>query len=90
MVTIPFLFEREKRIDQALDGVEELSRNVDSLLVINNERLRKICAINTMIDAFKRADDTLLVAVKSIVDIITTSMKINPDFNDVKATEVSH
>lgn len=84
VVTIPFLFEREKRIDQALDGVEELSRNVDSLLVINNERLRKICAINTMIDAFKRADDTLLVAVKSIVDIITTSMKINPDFNDVK------
>ncbi len=83
VVTIPFAMEREIRIDRALDGVYELSKYVDSLLVINNERLCKICAFKTLLEAFHMSDDTLLVAVKSIADIITTTMHWNLDFNDV-------
>ena len=84
LVTIPFAFELEKRIDQALDGVYELSKYVDSLLVINNERLREVCAYDTVPEAFAFSDNTLLGAVKGIADIIKTKMKINLDFEDVK------
>ncbi len=83
IVTIPFAMERELRIDRALDGVYELSKYVDSLLVINNERLCEICAFKTWIEALRMSDDTLFVAVKSIADIITTPMHWNVDFNDV-------
>src|SRR5574344_216847 len=71
IVTIPFLFEGEKKIIQALDGVEEISKNVDALLVINNERLREIYPELTVMNAFGKADDTLTVAAKSIAEIIT-------------------
>src|SRR5574344_1934206 len=71
IVTIPFRFEGDRKIDQALDGVEQMSKNVDALLVINNERLREIYPELTMINAFKKADDTLTVAAKSIAEIIT-------------------
>ena len=84
IVTIPFRFEGPKKIDQALDGVEEMAKHVDALLVINNERLREIYPDLTLIDAFGKADDTLSVAAKSIAEIITTHGLINLDFNDVK------
>ena len=84
IVTIPFRFEGKRKIDQALDGVEEMAKNVDALLVINNERLRKIYPDLTVLSAFEKADDTLSVAAKSIAEIITNHGLINLDFNDVK------
>ena len=84
IVTIPFRFEGKKKINQALDGVEEMAKHVDALLVINNERLRKIYPDLTVLDAFGKADDTLSVAAKSIAEIITNHGLINLDFNDVK------
>ncbi|MDD7377305.1 MAG: cell division protein FtsZ [Bacteroidaceae bacterium] len=83
IVTIPFQFEGNRKIDQALDGVEAISKNVDALLVVNNERLREIYPELTISDAFGRADDTLTLAARSIAEIITTHGKINLDFNDV-------
>ena len=59
IVTIPFRFEGDRKIDQALDGVEEMSKHVDALLVINNERLREIYPELSVLDAFGKADDTL-------------------------------
>ncbi len=84
IVTIPFRFEGAKKIDQALDGVEEMSKHVDALLVINNERLREIYPDLSLMAAFGKADDTLSVAAKSIAEIITVHGVINLDFNDVK------
>ena len=84
IVTIPFLFEGNRKIDQALDGVEEMSKHVDALLVINNERLRDVYSDLSVMNAFGKADDTLSVAAKSIAEIITIRGKINLDFNDVK------
>ena len=84
IVTIPFRFEGKRKIDQALDGVEEMAKNVDALLVINNERLRKIYPDLTVLSAFEKADDTLSVAAKSIAEIITNHGLINLDLNDVK------
>lgn len=83
IVTIPFLFEGEKKIIQALDGVEQISKHVDALLVINNERLREIYSDLTFMNAFGKADDTLSVAAKSIAEIITMRGKVNLDFADV-------
>lgn len=83
IVTIPFKFEGNKKINQALDGVEEIARHVDALLVINNERLREIYPELTVINAFAKADDTLSVAAKSIAEIITMHGTINLDFQDV-------
>ena len=84
IVTIPFQFEGRKKIDQALDGVEEIAKNVDALLVINNQRLLKIYPELPIMQAFGKADDTLYVAAKSIAEIITVHGIINLDFNDVK------
>ena len=84
IVTIPFRFEGDRKIDQALDGVERMAEHVDALLVINNERLREIYPELTVLDAFGKADDTLSVAAKSIAEIITVHGLINLDFNDVK------
>lgn len=84
IVTIPFKFEGSKKINQALDGVEEMSKNVDALLVINNERLRQIYGELPILKAFSKADDTLSIAAKSIAEIITVHGLINLDFNDVK------
>ena len=83
IVTIPFRFEGLKKIDQALDGVEEISKHVDALLVINNERLREIYPELTVLNAFAKADDTLSVAAKSIAEIITVHGIVNLDFQDV-------
>lgn len=84
IVTIPFRWEGDKKIDQALDGVEEISKHVDALLVINNERLREIYADLTFMNAFGKADDTLSIAAKSIAEIITMRGTVNLDFADVK------
>ncbi len=83
IVTIPFKFEGKKKIKQALEGVEEMSKHVDALLVINNERLREIYPELTVINAFAKADDTLSVAARSISEIITMHGVINLDFEDV-------
>lgn len=86
IVTIPFVFEGDRKIMQALKGVEEIAKNVDALLVINNERLREIYSDLTILNAFGRADDTLTVAAKSIAEIITVRGLINLDFADVNST----
>ena len=84
IVTIPFMFEGSFKILQALKGVEEIQNNVDALLVINNERLIDIYSDLSLPDAFKKADDTLSIAVRSISEIITLTGYINLDFADVK------
>lgn len=83
IVTIPFRFEGNKKIDQALDGVEAIAKEVDALLVINNERLREIYPDLTIRSAFEKADNTLSIAARSIAEIITMHGIINLDFQDV-------
>lgn len=84
IVTIPFVFEGRKKIYQALKGVEQMARNVDALLVINNERLIDIYSDLTIPNAFAKADDTLAIAAKGIAEIITVHGHINLDFADVR------
>ena len=84
IVTIPFLFEMWKRIDLALDGVETMANEVDALLVVNNERLRQIYPSLSLPASFKKADETLTKAVRSIVEIITMHGTMNLDFRDVE------
>lgn len=83
IVTIPFLFEGNRKIDIALNGLEEMRKEVDALLVINNERLRQIYADYTIRSAFRKADDTLTKAVRSIVEIINMRGISNLDFRDI-------
>ena len=84
VVTIPFKSEGRIRIMQAIDGVNELKDNVDSLLVINNEKLREIYGNQPVSIAFAKADDILTTAVKGIAEIITVAGFINVDFADVE------
>ena len=84
IVTIPFRWEGNKKIDQALDGVEEMKKHVDALLVINNERLLEVYNNLSLDDAYAKADSTLSIAAKSIAEIITKHGKQNLDFNYVK------
>ena len=86
IVTIPFLYERIPRIIQALDAVEALSKNVDALIVINNEHLKKYYPDYELVEAFKKPNEVLAMAVKSIAEIITLRGIINRDFNDVTST----
>ncbi len=86
IVTIPFLFEGKEKIIQAIEGVEQIKQNVDALMIINNERLRSIYSDLTFINAFTKADNTLSVAAKSIVEIITEQGIMNLDFADVSTT----
>lgn len=84
IVTIPFKTEGKRRIMQALEGIEEIRHNVDSLLVINNENIHEIYGDLTLSEAFGKADDILATAAKSIADIITQDYRINVDFADVQ------
>lgn len=84
IVTIPFRHEGQRRIKQAIEGVDKLSKNVDSLLVINNEKLREVYGDLTVSNAFRKADDILTIAVKGIAEIITVHGYINVDFADVR------
>lgn len=88
IVTIPFYFEKRLKIIKALKGVEELRKNVDALLIINNERICDVYSDTpiSMKDAFHRADDILKNATKSISELITVEGTINLDFRDVEAT----
>ena len=83
IVTIPFRFEGQRRINQALDGIAELKQHTDSLLVINNEKLREIFGDLKLSEAFSRADNVLSIAAKGIAEIITVHGHINVDFADV-------
>ncbi len=83
IVTIPFRFEGKRRVDQAVKGVEEMSKHVDSLVVINNERVREIYGNLGIREAFAKADDVLTIAAKGIADIITKEGHVNVDFADV-------
>ncbi|MGC6434573.1 MAG: cell division protein FtsZ [Crocinitomicaceae bacterium] len=83
IVTIPFGFEGRKRRQQAEDGIEEMRKNVDTLLVINNERLREMSGNLTIGNAFAQADNVLTIAAKGIAEVISVTGNINVDFNDV-------
>lgn len=86
IVTIPFLFEGRSKILQAIDGVEELKKNVDAILVVNNELLNKIYPDLRMTEGFRKADETLTTSTRSISEMITIPGIVNLDFNDVKTT----
>lgn len=84
IVTIPFLNEGKRRHQQAYDGIKQLSHLVDSILVINNERIREVFGDLRISEAFAKADDILKQAAKSIAEIITVPGYINVDFADVE------
>lgn len=90
VVTIPFYFEKKKKIIKALKGVDELRKNVDALLIVNNERLCDVYADSdiSIKEAFQRADNILKDAVKGISELITVHSdgSINLDFRDVETT----
>ncbi len=84
IVTIPFRFEGTRRINQAIEGINEIEKYVDSLLVINNEKLREVCGNLKFSEAFSYADNILATAAKGIAEIITVPGYINVDFADVE------
>lgn len=84
IVTIPFTFEGRRRKIQGEEGLELLRQNVDTLLVVCNDRLREMYGNLKMSEAFAKADDILSVAAKSIAEIITVTGYINVDFEDVR------
>ncbi|MBR5435482.1 MAG: cell division protein FtsZ [Muribaculaceae bacterium] len=86
IVTIPFLFEGDKKIKKGLMGAEEMGKYVDALLIINNQRLIDIYPDLTFLNAFAKADDILTIAASSISEIITKTGKVNLDFEDVQTT----
>lgn len=83
IVTVPFNFEGRKRRQQAEEGLENMRESVDTLLVINNERLREISGNLTLGNAFAQADDVVTTAAKGIAEVISVTGAINVDFNDV-------
>jgi len=83
IVTIPFRFEGQRRINQAIEGIHELGQHVDSLLVINNEKLREVAGNMKLSEAFSHADNILAAAAKGIAEIITVPGYVNVDFADV-------
>ncbi|MBI3134193.1 MAG: cell division protein FtsZ [Bacteroidetes bacterium] len=83
IVTIPFAFEGKKRKQQAEDGLEEMRKNVDTLLIINNDRLREMYGNLSLGSAFSQADNVLAIAAKGIAEVISVTGLINVDFNDV-------
>ena len=84
IVTIPFNFEGRKRVEQAMEGVDELSNYVDALLIICNEKLRDMYGNLKLSRAFEMADNVLTIAAKSIAEIITLKGFVNVDFADVE------
>lgn len=86
IVTIPFLFEGMKKIQKAIAGADELSKYVDAIMIVNNERLVEIYPDYDFESAFAKADDVLCTAASSIAEIVTRSGYVNLDFNDVDTT----
>lgn len=84
VVTLPFLNEGNEALSRAIDGIHELEKNVDSLLIINNEKLHEYYGNQLIQDAFPQADEVLATAVRGIVEIIKQSGYINVDFKDVE------
>jgi cell division protein FtsZ len=89
VVTLPFSIEGPSRQHQALQGVKRLKDEVDALLIIHNEKLREIYGSLSLGEAFKKADDILLLAVKGIAEIITIHGYINVDFADVQSVMIN-
>lgn len=84
VVTTPFAFEGKRRMDQAKKGIEELAQNVDSIMVIPNERLKEVATEKiTLLNAFEIANDVLRQGVQSISDLVNATGLVNSDFADV-------
>ena len=83
IVTLPFSFEGKRRQQQAAEGIAELRKQVDALLVISNDKLREEYGNMKLTEAFKKADDVLKIAAKGIAEIITVTGYVNVDFEDV-------
>jgi cell division protein FtsZ len=83
IITVPFTFEGRKRRTQAEEGIEKMREAVDTLLVINNDKLREMFGNLTLVNAFENADDVLAIAAKGIAEVISVTGQINVDFNDV-------
>ena len=84
IVTIPFECEGRRRKQQAQAGIEELKKNVDTLIIISSDKLRDSYGNMKLTEAFKKADDVLTTAAKGIAEIITVTGYVNVDFEDVK------
>ncbi|MGM0611973.1 MAG: cell division protein FtsZ [Bacteroidota bacterium] len=84
IVTVPFSFEGRKRRQQAEEGIREMQENVDSLLIVSNDKLRELYGNLKLSEAFSKADDILATAAKGISELITVTGHINVDFEDVK------
>lgn len=84
VVTLPFRNEGDKALSRAIDGIGELEKNVDSLLIINNEKLYEYFGDQLIHNAFPKADEVLSTAVRGIIEIIKKPGYINVDFEDVK------
>ena len=85
IVTKPFSFEGKRRMRQAEEGISRLAENVDTLIVIPNDRLKDVIAGAPLQEAFRNADDVLRMGVKGISDIITCPGLVNVDFADVRS-----
>jgi cell division protein FtsZ len=83
IITVPFVFEGRKRRTQAESGIENMRQSVDTLLIINNDKLREMFGNLTLANAFSQADDVLSTAAKGIAEVISVTGSINVDFNDV-------
>lgn len=83
IVTTPFMFEGSKRLGQARNGIDEMKDNVDTLIVISNDKVRGMHGNLRISDAFSKADDVLSIAAKGIAEIITVPGYVNVDFEDV-------
>ena len=84
IVTFPFKFEQKEKMQQAQEGIDRLGEDVDALIVIKNENLKSYYPDLILSNAFAKVDDVLLIAAKSIAELITLEAIINVDFNDVK------
>lgn len=84
IVTAPFSFEGKKKIEQAKQGIDELRKYCDTLIIISNDKLREVYGNLSMSNAFAQADNILLTAAKSIAELITVPGYVNVDFEDVK------
>ncbi len=88
IITTPFSFEGKRRRQQADEGLAELKKNVDAMLVISNDKLRTMFGNLTLTNAFSEADDVLTTAAKGIAELITVPGKVNVDFEDVKTVMI--
>jgi len=84
IVTVPFAFEGKKRKQQAEEGLKELRQYVDTILIINNDKLREMYGNLKLSEAFAHADNILNIAARSIAEIITVTLHVNLDFADVQ------